>query len=319
MTNQAEYRILTYFDWTPTGNSNQEGGLVGKSILSQKEQCHGNIYHQTMKAEDRMEINYQETTKDLLKRIDIHKKFGGRDIDQWMLDLLQPAKGSTILDVGCGSGKQCFLYHKVTGGTAKITGGDVSAELLEQARNENQAIGNPIEFIELDFNKRFPLQDNTYDLESCCFAIYYALAIPATIAEMHRVLKPGGRLFTSGPMPENKKMFYEIIQEATGKSIPPMPGSSRYSTQILEALKATFSSVDIHIFENPLSFSTVEPFMEYTRASLSEDRKLWTNLFVSHDDFDRVLAQITDVAAEWLRRDGKLVMTKVVGGFIATK
>lgn len=266
-----------------------------------------------------MEIHYQETTKDLLKRIDIHKKFGGRDIDQWMLDLLRPARGSKILDVGCGAGKQCFLYHKVTGGDARIIGGDVSAELLASARSENSKIGSPIEFIDLDFNQPFPLNSNEYDLESCCFAIYYAADIPATIREMHRVLKPGGRLFTSGPMPENKKLFYEVIQEATGKPIPPMPGSSRFSTQILDALKSTFSSVDVHIFENPLSFNSVEPFVEYTRASLSEDRKLWTGLFATPEDFSRVMAQITDVAAEWLHRDGQLVMTKVVGGFIATK
>jgi ubiquinone/menaquinone biosynthesis C-methylase UbiE len=254
-----------------------------------------------------------------LTRIDIHQKFGGRDIDQWMLDLLQPAKDSRILDVGCGAGKQCFLYHKYTGGTAKITGGDVSVELLEKARIENAKLGNPVEFIELDFNKPFPKSDNEFDLESCCFAIYYATDIPATIREMHRVLKPGGRLFTSGPMPENKKVFYDIIREATGKPIPPMPGSSRYSTGIYNAMEATFSKVDIHVFENPLTFSTVEPFIAYTRASLSEDRKLWTSLFATHEDFERVMAQITDVAADWLKRDGKLVMTKVVGGFIATK
>ena len=41
-----------------------------------------------------MKINYQETTNDLLKRIDIHQKFGSRDIDQWMLDLLQVQRGS---------------------------------------------------------------------------------------------------------------------------------------------------------------------------------------------------------------------------------
>lgn len=266
-----------------------------------------------------MEINYQETTRDLLTRIDIHQKFGGRDIDQWMLDLLQPAKGSKILDVGCGAGKQCFLYHKHTEGTARITGGDISAELLERARAENARLGNPVEFIELDFNKPFPMNDNEFDLESCCFAIYYAADIPATIREMHRVLKPGGRLFTTGPMPENKKLFYEIIKEATGKPIPPMPGSSRYSTQILEAMKATFSRVDVHLFENPLTFPTVEPFLTYTRASLSEDRKLWSSLFSTHEDFERVMAQVADVAAERLRREGQLVMTKVVGGFIATK
>lgn len=266
-----------------------------------------------------MEINYQETTKDLLTRIDIHQKFGGRDIDKWMLDLLKPVKNTKILDVGCGAGKQCFLYHKFTEGTAKITGGDVSAELLEKARTENTKRGNPIEFIELDFNKKFPKSDNEYDLESCCFAIYYAADIPFTIREMHRVLKPGGRLFTSGPMPTNKQLFYDIIREATGKPIPPMPGSSRYSTGIYDAMKATFTNVDVHIFENPLTFEMVEPFIDYTRASLSEDRKLWTSFFATHEDFERVMAQITDVAADWLKREGKLVMTKVVGGFIATK
>ena len=59
-----------------------------------------------------MKIEYQETTNDLLARIDIHKKYGSRDIDQWMLHLLDPQKGSAILDVGCGSGKQCFLFIK---------------------------------------------------------------------------------------------------------------------------------------------------------------------------------------------------------------
>ena len=266
-----------------------------------------------------MEINYQETTSDLLKRIDIHKIYGGRDIDRWMLDLLTPKNGTVILDVGCGAGKQCFLYNQYTGGTASITGGDVNAELLLKARSENKKIGNPVTFIELDFNQRFPLEDEYYDLESCCFAIYYAKDIPATIKEMHRVLKPGGRLFTTGPMPENKQLFYDVIKEATGKTIPPMPGSSRYSTQILSAMKDTFTKVEAHIFENPLNFPESDPFVEYTRASLSEDRKLWKNLFSGQEDFEKVMKDIDKVAKKQLKESGELIMTKVVGGFIATK
>jgi hypothetical protein len=136
---------------------------------------------------------------------------------------------------------------------------------------------------------------------------------------MHRVLKPGGRLFTTGPMPTNKKLFYDIIKEATGKPIPPMPGSSRYDSEILNTIRAIFSSVDVHIFENPLTFETVEPFLAYTRASLAEDRKLWTSLFEGKDGFDRVMDQIAGVANRRLAQDGQLVMTKVVGGFIATR
>lgn len=266
-----------------------------------------------------MEINYKETTNDLLKRIDIHKQYGGRDIDRWMLDLLTPKNGSRILDVGCGAGKQCFLYHQYTGGTAQITGGDVNEELLAKAHFENSKIGNPVTFMELDFNKEFPFEADYFDLESCCFAIYYSKEIPFTIREMHRVLKTGGRLFTTGPMPENKQLFYEIIKAATGKTIPPMPGSSRYSTQILSAMQNIFSKVEIKIFENPLTFPEVEPFLEYTRASLDEDRKLWSSFFTGKEDFNNVMKLIKKVAEERLQEQGKLVMTKVVGGFIATK
>jgi ubiquinone/menaquinone biosynthesis C-methylase UbiE len=266
-----------------------------------------------------MKINYQETTNDLLKRIDIHQKYGSRDIDQWMLEILPLKKDMRILDVGCGAGKQCFVFFNTLEGEANITGGDVSDELLSQARLENEKIGNRITFTELDFNQRFPMEDNQYDLLSCCFAIYYAQDIPFTIQEMHRILKPGGVLFTTGPMPENKLLFYDIIREATGKTIPPMPGSSRYGSEILSTIKAKFSNVEVNIFENPLTFTEVEPFLAYTRASLSEDRKLWSTFFEGKEDFERIMSQITKVATHRLAEQGSLVMTKVVGGFSATK
>ena len=266
-----------------------------------------------------MKIEYRETTNDLLKRIDIHSKYGSRNIDDWMLSIIQLKKDMKILDVGCGAGKQCFIYQDYLKGEADITGGDVNEELLDKAKNENKRLETGMKFIDLNFNNQFPLESDYYDFESCCFAIYYAEDIPFTIREMHRVLKPGGRLFSSGPMPENKKLFYDIISEATGKIIPPMPGSSRYSTQILDAMKAVFEKVEIHIFENPLTFDTVEPFMVYTRASLSEDRKLWSSFFQTKDDFENIINSITRVATKRLKKDGKLVMTKVVGGFIATK
>ena len=266
-----------------------------------------------------MKINYQETTSDLQTRIDIHNQFGARDIDQWMLDTLHLSKGIRILDVGCGSGKQCFSFYNHLQGQANITGGDVNPELLEQARKQAARLNLPIQFMDLNFNQKFNLPDGQFDLVSCCFAIYYAEDIPFTIREMHRVLKPGGRLFTTGPMPTNKKVFYDIIAEATHKPIPPMPGSSRYGSAILASVRETFSSVEIATFENPLTFDSVEPFIAYTRASLAEDRKLWTGLFQGKDEYERTIGQISDVAARWLARDGKLVMTKVVGGFVATK
>ena len=266
-----------------------------------------------------MKIDFQETTKDLAVRIDIHSKFGARDIDRWMLDLIKLQPGSKILDVGCGSGKQCFSYYDELNGNADITGGDVSNDLLSQAKAENLRRNTNIQFDHLDFNQDFSYKTDTFDFVSCCFAIYYAENIPQTISEMYRVTKPGGRLFTTGPMPQNKQLFYELITEATQKPIPPMPGSSRYSTEILSTIKSLYSEVELHIFENPLTFESIEPYMAYTRASMSEDRKLWGSLFIEKDDFEKTMKQITDAARKRLDRDGKLVMTKVVGGILATK
>lgn len=266
-----------------------------------------------------MKISYQETTNDLLTRINLHDAYGARDIDKWMLEVLPLRQGMSILDVGCGAGKQCFSYLAHLSGKVQITGTDVSDELLAKAEQENHPLGDRVTFTKMDFNKEFPYPDDTFDLVSCSFAIYYAEDIPFTIKEMHRVLKPGGVLFTTGPMPENKQMFYEIIQEATNRVIPPMPGSSRYASEILDTVKAQFSQVDVHIFENPLTFPQVDPFIAYTRASLSEDRLLWNSFFQTKADFQKIMEDITKVAQDWFSRDGKLVMTKVVGGFLGIK
>ena len=266
-----------------------------------------------------MKINYQETASDLITRINIHDQFGGRNIDEWMLDTLPLKKGMKILDVACGAGKQCVSFYEELGGDCSITGVDVSRELLEKAKQVIEEKEYKIEIDTLDFNKAFDIEDDEFDLISSCFAIYYAEDIPFTIKEMHRVLKPGGRLFTTGPMPENKQVFYDIIKEATGKVIPPMPGSSRYSSEILDAVKNVFSKVELKIFENPLTFESAEPFLQYTRASLSEDRKLWGDFFTGKEGFEDIMKKITEVANRWIERNGKIVMTKAVGGILATK
>lgn len=266
-----------------------------------------------------MKIDYQETTNDLITRINIHDTYGALDIDKWMLEVLPLKQGMNILDVGCGAGKQCFSYLTHLSGKVTITGGDISDSLIGKAEEENKKLGNRIHFQELNFNKTFPFDDETYDLVSCSFAIYYAEDIPFTIKEMHRVLKPGGYLFTTGPMPENKQMFYDIIEEATGKDIPPMPGSSRYASEILDTIKAQFADVELIVFKNPLTFPQVDPFLSYTRASLSEDRLLWNTFFQTKEDFEKIMADIAIVAEKQFKDKGELVMTKVVGGILAKK
>ena len=266
-----------------------------------------------------MKINYQETSKDLLTRIDIHEKYGSANIDVWTNELLQPKAGMNILDVGCGAGKLCFLFDDYTKGAAKITGGDFSEELLDKARVKNTERGSKVDFQFLDFNQPFKFADGIFDLLTSAFAIYYASDLDFTFGEAHRVLRSGGRLFVSGPLPENKQMFYDIIKEATNTTIPPMPGSSRFKGDIFNTISKIFAKAELHKFENHLTFPEVAPFIDYVRASLSEDRKLWTSMFNGADEYEALIGKIEAVAKKCFERDGKLVMTKVVGGILATK
>ena len=266
-----------------------------------------------------MKIDYQEPSKDLLMRIDIHEKYGSANIDVWTNELLNPQAGMDILDVGCGAGKLCFLFNDYVKGGAKITGGDFSNELLDKAREKNKQLGANVDFQFLDFNEKFKFDDNTFDLCTSAFAIYYASDLDFAFGEAHRVLKPGGRLFVSGPLPENKQMFYDIIKEATSQPIPPMPGSSRFKGDIFNTISKIFAKTELHKFENHLTFPEVAPFIDYVRASLGEDRRLWTSMFNGKDEYEALVGKIEQVAKRWFDRDGKLVMTKVVGGILATK
>jgi hypothetical protein len=63
----------------------------------------------------------------------------------------------------------------------------------------------------------------------------------------------------------------------------------------------------------------VSPFIEYVRASLAEDRRLWTSMFNGKEEYEALIGKIEKVATSWFKRDGKLVMTKVVGGILAAK
>ena len=59
--------------------------------------------------------------------------------------------------------------------------------------------------------------------------------------------------------------------------------------------------------------------MDYVEASLSEDRKLWTSMFSDSAGYAQLVREIRTIAEGRFARDGKLVMTKVVGGILATK
>ena len=157
-----------------------------------------------------MKIDYRETTTDLLKRIDIHNQYGGRNIDEWMLNILNVLPNMNILDVACGAGKQCFSFYDTLNGKADITGVDVSDELLNQARLK-LAVAIHLSISIWTSISRSPSRP----IPLICFHAVSRFIIPKIYplpSKNAPSSQKGGRLFTSRPMPANKRIFYDIIK-----------------------------------------------------------------------------------------------------------
>jgi SAM-dependent methyltransferase len=127
--------------------------------------------------------------------------------------------GQAALDVGCGTGVVAITAAR---GGAKVRGLDLSPVLLEQARKNAALAGVAIEFKEGDA-EALPYEDASFDLVVSQFGHMFAPRPEVTIAEMLRVLKPGGTIAFSTWPPEH---FVGRMFALVGKHLPPPPGVS---------------------------------------------------------------------------------------------
>jgi len=98
--------------------------------------------------------------------------------------------GQEVLDVGCGTGVVAVTAARVG---ARVRGLDLTPELLERAR-ENARIANvEIEFREGDV-EALPFRDAAFDVVLSQFGHMFAPRPEIALAEMLRVLKPGGTI-----------------------------------------------------------------------------------------------------------------------------
>jgi len=101
-----------------------------------------------------------------------------------------------ILDICTGTGDLILEIARKTHSGVVLTGYDFSAEMLQKAKEKAEKVSNSIDFIEGDVAK-MPFDSGFYDSAGITFGlrnlVYENSNASKHLAEIHRVLRPGGR------------------------------------------------------------------------------------------------------------------------------
>ncbi|ELR73363.1 tRNA (adenine57/58-N1)-methyltransferase [Fulvivirga imtechensis AK7] len=116
-------------------------------------------------------------------------------------------KGDTVIDLGSGAGNDCFVARHETGETGKVIGIDFTEAMIKKARENAVKLNfNNVEFRFGDIED-MPVSDNSADVVVSNCVLNLVPDKQKVIAEIFRVLKPGGHFSISdivlvGQLPE---------------------------------------------------------------------------------------------------------------------
>lgn len=138
------------------------------------------------------------------------------------------AEGGSVLEIATGPGYFCTELAKL--GNFKITGLDISNDLVKIARTNAQQAGVKVDFLQGNASSlQFP--DTAFDFVFCSWAIKNFMEPVKVLNEMYRVLKPGGTA-----------LIIDLNHDATGQEW------NRYSSGLgLRGMTALFMKLAFRI------------------------------------------------------------------------
>ncbi|NDY42917.1 methyltransferase domain-containing protein [Dissulfurirhabdus thermomarina] len=112
-----------------------------------------------------------------------------------------PRPGETVVDLGSGSGVECFIAARKVGPRGRVIGVDMTEAMLRLARGAEGAVAGALGYRNVEFREGFleavPVADAVADVVISNCVVNLSPDKRRTFAEIARILRPGGRLVFS--------------------------------------------------------------------------------------------------------------------------
>ena len=117
----------------------------------------------------------------------------GRAATDALVEYARPQQGMHVLDLASGTGEPGISLAGDVGPEGQVVAVDLSAELLEVARERGQQRGLSNFSTQQADAHALPFRDNTFNLATCRFGVMFFADADKALRQVHRVLQPGAR------------------------------------------------------------------------------------------------------------------------------
>jgi arsenite methyltransferase len=180
-------------------------------------------------------------------------------------------EGETVVDLGAGAGIDVFLAARKVGEHGRVIGVDMTEDMVNRGRQLTLEHGFPNVEFRLGEIEHLPLEADSVDVIISNCVINLTADKLASYREIHRVLKPGGRilisdLVTAGVLPEDlrrsfaawadclagamgKEAYLETVRQAGFAEVTVVSESPYEALEMDERLKGKILSVKVLAFK----------------------------------------------------------------------
>ena len=247
-------------------------------------------------------------------RIEIHRRFSANPYGwtRWLFDIIGAAPGPDVLELGCGPAGLWAQNLARVPADWRITLTDFSPGMVAEAQHTLGDAAGRFRFEVVDAQE-IPFGDGSFDTVIANHMLYHVPDLDKALAEIHRVLRPGGRLYASTI---GREHMHELDAWGRQFGLAALDGiglnemvAGRFGLETGEAkLASWFQPIMLHRYEDSLRVTEAGPLMAYILSSIPASEAALAA--------DRLAAYARFVENE-LAEKGSLYISKASGLFEA--